>query len=199
VRAASVVALLGLAAGTARADDKKAAGDLVQKAIAKSHDGDHAGAIAHYQEAADLVRRRPGGADSLELAVLLLNYGQVRAQDNVEAGIGLIGEARSILEHLGDPRAAIAGALLADLYVTGHRYADARKVLEDALAHQGPDAQPDLVATLQFDLAQSLAETGGYAARARKLALDARATLAKLPGASPDIAKKIDAWLAKHP
>jgi tetratricopeptide (TPR) repeat protein len=159
--------------------------------------GDHAGAVTHYQQAADLLRARPGGAESLELAVLLLNYGQVRAADNIEAGIGLVGEAHAILDRLGDPRAALATPVLAELYVQGHRYADARKLLEGV--HVDAATQPDVAAMVDFDLAQSLAETGGSETTAHQLATDARALLAKLgPGQAADL-KRIDVWLAKHP
>src|ERR1051325_5408748 len=43
----------------------------------------HAVAIGHLEKAIDLLRHQSGGS-STELALLLLNYGQVTSEDNVE-------------------------------------------------------------------------------------------------------------------
>src|SRR4029078_5319296 len=70
-------------------------------AIAQQVDHDQAAAMRHYEEAVPLVKKR-AGPDSLELGILLSNYGQVKAVDDLDAGLAILGEARAILDRLND-------------------------------------------------------------------------------------------------
>ena len=103
--------------------------------------GDHPGALAHFESAVALTRKSVGN-DSLELAILLLNYGKIKAEDNVDAGLGVLGEGREILERLHDKRAATVGAVQAMILAKNKRWPEARKILEDALAHVDADTEP---------------------------------------------------------
>jgi tetratricopeptide (TPR) repeat protein len=160
--------------------------------------GDHKAALEHFESAVALTRKSVGN-DSLELAILLLNYGQVKAEDNVDAGIGVLGEGKAILDRLHDKRAGVAGAAQAMILAKNKRWSEARKILEDALAHIDPDTEPVHIGHMRWTLAQALAESrNGDKKRAHKLALEAKQDLAKGGPAEQDTIKRIDAWLAKH-
>jgi tetratricopeptide (TPR) repeat protein len=160
--------------------------------------GDHKGALDHFETAVALTRKSVGN-ESLELAILLLNYGQVKAEDNVDAGLGVLGEGRAILENLHDKRAGVVGAAQAMILVKNKRWSEARKLLEDALAHVDADTEPVHIGHMRWMLAQALAESrNGDKKRAHKLAIDAKQDLAKGGPAEQDTIKRIDAWLAKH-
>ncbi len=156
---------------------------------------DHAGAMAHYQAALELTRAH--FPNSVVLAIHLLNYGQLAAQDNLDAGIATIGEAREILERLHDRRAAMASAALAVVLVGARRYAEAQKLLEEVVAHPDPDVTPAQRAEIEFALAQAIAGSGGDRKRARTLATQAASDYAKV-GQTTAI-EHIHAWLDKHP
>ncbi|HEY4243670.1 MAG TPA: hypothetical protein VGM88_27845 [Kofleriaceae bacterium] len=122
MRAASVVALLGIATGVARAEpsdkDKKSAGDLVQKAIARSHAGEHQAAIALYRQAYELIPN----------PVLLSNIATELEAD---------GQPKDALRYFcqylaAEPQGSLAG------YATQH----ARKLQDDAGDHADVCAAP---------------------------------------------------------
>ena len=142
--------------------------------------------------------RRQSGGSSIQLAILLLSYGQVKSDDSVDEALGILGEARTILERNRDKRASSAATAMAIVAINEDRYADARKYSEDALAHLDADADPQQVAFTKFMHARALAETRGDRATSRKLAIEARELFAKLgPGAAGSV-KNVDAWLASH-
>ena len=157
----------------------------------------HAKALQHFEHALAAVRKS-SGPDSLEMAILLLNYGQIKSEDNVEASLGLLGEARSILEKHKDKRAAAVATAMAIVAYNAKRYEDARKFAEEALEGIDASSVPQQIAHTKSVLARSLWETGGDKKAARTMALDARARFAKLgPGEARSV-KSLDAWLAKH-
>jgi len=158
---------------------------------------DHAGAIAHFEQA--LVQTRKAlGSSSVELAMLLLNYGQIRAVDNLDAALGLVGEAKTILDRLHDKRANTALIVEALLLADHKRWPEVRKLLEQALEHFDADTDPDYVATAKWNLAKALVETHGERSRARKLASEARAGFVVVGPSEASLVTEIDAWLAKH-
>jgi tetratricopeptide (TPR) repeat protein len=160
--------------------------------------GDHKGALEHFESAVALTRKSVGN-ESLELAILLLNYGQIKAEDNVDAGLGVLGEGKEILERLHDKRAGTVGAVQAMILAKNKRWSEARKILEEALAHVDADTEPVHIGHMRWTLAQALAESrNGDKKRAHKLALEAKQDLAKGGPAEQDTIKRIDAWLAKH-
>ena len=160
-------------------------------------DDDHATARQHFEQAIDLMRKR--GADGeLELAFLLLNYGQVKSQTDLPGGIAMLEEAKGILEKHHDKRASAVGGALTVIYVTHKKWPEARAAAEDALAHTDADTDPHHRALIEWMLAQSIAETHGDRKRARELATSARAGFAKLGPAEAATVQAVDAWLASH-
>jgi eukaryotic-like serine/threonine-protein kinase len=159
--------------------------------------GDRKKALEHFEQAAELTRSRVG-PDSLEYAFVLLNYGQVKAEVNLDQGIGLLGEALAILERAHDKRAATAGATLAMVLIRHDKWADARKIMEDALAHVDADNDPEHIAQMKWVLARALLETKGDRKKAKQLAKDARAVLANQGPHFAKTVEAIDEWLAKH-
>ncbi|MDB4956169.1 MAG: serine/threonine protein kinase with repeat, partial [Myxococcales bacterium] len=156
---------------------------------------DNASALQHYEDGISVMRKLSGNS-SLELAMLLLNYGQLKAASDFAAGLAIIDEAHTILDKLHDPRAAIASGAMAAMEVDAKKWPEARTHAEEALAH--PEVySPDNIAELTWDLARAIVETKGDAKHARELALSARAMYQKLgpPGVEP--IKKIDAWLRR--
>jgi tetratricopeptide (TPR) repeat protein len=158
---------------------------------------DHKGAIAHFEQGIALTRQR-FGSDSLEVAFQLLNYGQVKAEDDYAAGLAALDEGRKILEAHHDKRAILTGLGMAVIEVSHHKWAEARAHTEKVLAIPDPDLQPEHLALAQWLLAQSLVQTKGDRKHARELAQAARATYAKLGPDEKDEAASIDKWLAKH-
>jgi tetratricopeptide (TPR) repeat protein len=169
---------------------------LVEVATHEFITGKHKEALERFEHAARLVRKR-AGPTSLELAILLLNYGQFKAKENVEAGLGLVNEAREILERNKDRRAPIAGIAAAIIANNAKRYADVVRITDETLPLLGPNDDPEQIATTKWLLARGLAETHGDTKRARKLATEARVVFVKLgPSLAADV-KAIDKFLAK--
>jgi len=159
--------------------------------------GKHADAVAHFERGVRLVRERSGN-DSVELAILLLNFGQSRSRDDVDAGLKLVGEARGILDRAHDPRAVIAGVVLVIVQDQGHYWHDVVTTGEAVLAQLGPDAYPEEVASLKWVLAKGILETHGDRARARGLAREARQLLVGLGPSKAGLLREIDHWLASR-
>jgi len=137
---------------------------------------------------------------SVALAILLLNYGQALAPADLAGALRTFQEARDMLDALHDPRASYAAAAMAAIEVEAHRWADARKHAEEAVAFAATDpaAIPANTAEMQFDLAQALVETHGDKKRAIELAKTARATLAGLGANAAPLRAHVERWLATH-
>jgi len=169
---------------------------LVEIATRELITGKHEEGLDRFEHAAKLVRKRTGD-NSLELAILLLNYGQFKANDNVEAGLGLIGEAREILERNKDRRAPVAGIAAAIIANNAKRYPDVVKIVDETLPLLGPNDDPEQIATAKSLLARALVETKGDKKRARQLATEAKTTFAKLGPSFAEDVKTLDKLLAK--
>ncbi len=157
----------------------------------------HEVALDHFETAAQLIRKTTG-PDSIELAVLLINYGQVKSEDNVEVALGILGESRQIFEKHKDKRASAPATAMAIVAWNAKRYEDARRFSQEALELLDKNAPPNQVAHTKSLLARSMWETKGDKKRARELATEARDTWAKLgPGAASQV-KSLNDWLAKH-
>jgi eukaryotic-like serine/threonine-protein kinase len=163
--------------------------------LAEQHH-DHAGAIARFEQAAVLTRAVVG-PDSIELAFVLLNYGQLKAIDNLDAGLAMLAEGNAILVRAHDHRAAEVGATLGVTLVEHHRYRDAVKPLEEAIAALDASSDPEHVAEIKFALAQAVFASDPR--RAHTLASEAAAALATTAAKQPALIKSINAWLATHP
>jgi tetratricopeptide (TPR) repeat protein len=153
-------------------------------------------ALERFERATRLVRKR-SGPNSLELAILLLNYGQYKASENVEAGLGLVNEARDILERSKDRRMVIAGAAAAIIATHAKRWADVIRICDEVLPQLGANDDPEQVALTKWLLARALREAKGDTKRARQLATEAKATYAKLGPKYVASVKQIDAFVAK--
>jgi tetratricopeptide (TPR) repeat protein len=159
---------------------------------------DHfAEATQHYERAVALARRRAGG-DSLTLAIVLLNYGQLKADEDLAAGLAMLENARDILERHHDRRAM--QALGAMLVVADHHddFAAELRYGEQALASSDADTPPDQRAGIEWGIARALIATHGDRERARRLATEARARYLKLGPGYASAAAKVERWLAAH-
>jgi tetratricopeptide (TPR) repeat protein len=165
--------------------------------IAQGVDGDLAGAMKHFADAIAVIRKR-GGADSLELGVLLSNYGQIQAAADVDAGLATLAEARAILDRLGDKRGILVATAIAEVEANAGRWTSARAHAEEMLAKADADADPVNVALAKWILARAIVETRGDRARAHALAVEARAVYAQLGKAQEAELAKLDAWLRAH-
>jgi eukaryotic-like serine/threonine-protein kinase len=154
-------------------------------------------ALSQFERATALARRHAGG-DSPTLAIILINYGQVKADDDLDAGLELIKTARDILEKHHDRRAAQAIAAL--LVIADHhdRFSDAVGFGEQALASCDADTAPAQRAVIEWGLARALAATGGDRVRARRLARDARGRFLALGAGYASNVADLDRWLAAH-
>jgi hypothetical protein len=164
---------------------------------AKLGDDHRPEALSHFERAAALARRHAGG-DSPTLGILLLNYGQVKADDDLDAGLEMIKTARDILERNHDRRAKQATAML--LVIADHhdRFSDAVEYGEQALASCDADTSPAQRAVIEWGLARALAATRGDRVRARRLAGEARSRFAQLGGGYASNVAALDRWLAAH-
>ncbi|HEY5926184.1 MAG TPA: protein kinase [Kofleriaceae bacterium] len=157
----------------------------------------HKRALDHFEKAIALVKKT-SGPESIEHAVLLINYGQIKSEDNVEVSLGLLGEARRIFEKHKDKRASAPATAMAIVAWNAKRYEDARRFADEALVLLDKNAPPHQVAYTKSIQARAMWETGGDKKRARQLALEAKAMFEKLgPGAASSV-KSLEAWLAKH-
>ncbi|HEY5926183.1 MAG TPA: serine/threonine-protein kinase [Kofleriaceae bacterium] len=151
--------------------------------------------LERFEHLAQVVRKHTGNS-SLELAILLLNYGQAKASDNVEAGLGLINEARDILERLGDRRVVSAGVVAAMIAQHAERWPDAVRFAEETLPLLGTDLQE--AARTKWVLARALRETRGDRQRIRTLAEEARQGFVTLGPAFAGDVESIDEFLANR-
>ncbi len=154
-------------------------------------------AFAHFDKALALARERYG-TSAVEVALVLLNYGQVKAGEDLDAGLAMLAEARDILESRHDKRARLAAGALMAVANNALRWPDARKYAEEALARVDADSEPSDIALMKDTLARALVMTHGDRARARQLEREARDLLAKLGPGYADQVKTMDTWLAKH-
>ncbi len=156
-------------------------------------------ALGHFEKALELARRHYGD-DSLPLAILLANYGQVKADVDLTSGLAMLQQSSEILERHRDRRARSILTMM--MVVADHhdRFADAIHYGEQALAaaQADPDVRPEEIALIEHGLFRALGRTHGDLERARKLAHDARDIYARLgPSFASEVAV-IDAWLATH-
>jgi eukaryotic-like serine/threonine-protein kinase len=157
----------------------------------------YADAKPHFERAVALARRRSGN-DNVSLAIILLAYGQVRADEDLSAGLAMLEDARDILEKHHDRRALeVLGAMLV---VAAHHgdFAAAVGYGEQALASCDADTPSARRAVIEWGLAQALAATHGDRARARRLATEARARYAMSGARYAADAADVERWLATH-
>jgi tetratricopeptide (TPR) repeat protein len=170
--------------------------NLAMMLNSQGHDG-HKRAIEHFETAAALVRKT-SGPESIPLAVLLINYGQIKSEDNVEVSLGMLGESRRIFEKHKDKRAGAVATAMSIVAWNAKRYEDARRSSEEALLLLDKNSPPNQIAHTKSILARAIWETNGDKKRAREVAQEARDAFAKLGPSGAASVKALDTWLAKH-
>jgi tetratricopeptide (TPR) repeat protein len=165
--------------------------------IAQQAENDLPRALAHFEQAIALTRKRAGDG-SLEVAVLQSNYGQIQAIGDYAQGLATLAEARAVLDKLGDKRAILVTTAMAEIEADHGRWPAARDHAEDMLAKADADADPVNVALAKWVLARALVATGGDRARARLLASEARDVFAQLGAAQAKYLAAATAWLKKN-
>jgi len=156
-------------------------------------------ATEHHFERALALNQELAGADSLEVAVILVNYGQHRTAWDFDGGVAMLQRSRTILERLGDPRAALARGALAMILGNAGRWAEALPVLEANLASADPARiAPMHLAQMRWSLARALDATKGDPVRARALAEQALAGFEQLGDRAVPLRDAVRGWLKKH-
>jgi len=153
-------------------------------------------ALARYAHVAALVRERVGSS-SVELAVVLINYGQRESAVDVDAALRLVAEARDILERNKDPRVQMASLAAAIIAEKAERWPDVVRFAGAVLPLLDRDEAPEQYATTELLLARGLVQTHGDVRRAKELARDARALFVRLGPSFRSKIQSIDAFLAR--
>jgi tetratricopeptide (TPR) repeat protein len=171
-------------------------GIRIDLAMDSARRGDRDAAYVHFDKSVALLRK--SGNDSRDLAVVLVNYGQVKADDDIAAGLAMLAEARAIFLRHHDRRAfAALGALLVVTNRNG-RYADELAYAEQALREVDANTSRRELALLNEALGDALVGTHGDRERARKAMQTARDLYAKLGPSAAKAVARVDRWLAKH-
>jgi tetratricopeptide (TPR) repeat protein len=160
-------------------------------------DDHHAQALAHLQQAIDLTRAK-SGSQAVELGLLLLEYGQVKSEDDVDQALAILREGRDILIASQDKRAGGAATTMAIVTWNAQRYADARDFAQDALTHLDADAPASQIAVTKETLASALAKTHGDRARYLELARDAKQLYEQMGPRGARNASKLAKFIATH-
>ena len=150
---------------------------------------------AHFDRAGELATAS-GGPASLELAIVLLGYGQLLASVDLDQGLPMLEKAIGLLDQLRSPRAIAARAALAIALSYHGRTAEAVPLLEQAVRDAPAATEPYNLALMRWSLAKALVATKGDRARARALAIAARDQLRPL--GAPALVDEIDAWLRRR-
>ncbi|MBK7195864.1 MAG: serine/threonine protein kinase [Myxococcales bacterium] len=150
---------------------------------------------AHFDRAVELATAS-GGPASLELAIVLLGYGQLLASVDLDQGLPMLEKAIGLLDQLRSPRAIAARAALAIALSYHGRTAEAVPLLEQAVRDAPAATEPYNLALMRWSLAKALVATKGDRARARALAIAARDQLRPL--GAPALVDEIDAWLRRR-
>ncbi len=159
---------------------------------------DHAATRHHFERARELLEAL-AGPESLEVAILLVNYGQYTTRWDFDAGVAMLRRATELLERMGDPRAAIARGGLGIVLVNAKRWSEALPVLERNVAEADPDRiPPDNYGQMHHHLALALVESGGDRARARALADQAEAAYLRAGPDGVDLLERLRAWRKKQ-
>ncbi len=159
---------------------------------------DHAAMQRHFERAVALAEGL-AGPTSLDVAMLLVGYGQHLSAVDLDRSLATLRRAETILDGLHDPRAEIARGALALILTNAARYREALPLLERALAATDrKNTEPMNLAMMRFNLATALVETRGDRERARALATQALATYRTLgPGVAGNVTR-IERWLARN-
>jgi len=167
-------------------------------AFAAGDAGDDAATRHHFERELELLEDY-AGPDSLEVAVLLVNFGQYSTRWDFDGGVAMLRRSADILDRLKDPRAAIARGATALMLVNAKRWQEALPLLERNVREADPDRIPPVnFGQMHYHLALALIETNGERARAAAHADTARAAFASAGPDGADFIGQVDAWRKKH-
>ena len=167
-------------------------------ALAAGAVGDDAGTRRHFERELALLEDT-AGPDSLDVAVLLVNYGQYRTRWDFDGGVAMLTRAVTILERLHDPRLAVASSALALILSQAGRWAEALPILEAAVASVDPARlSPVSLGQMRLYLAQALVEVKGDRARADELVAATRADLVRAGPDGERLLAEVDAWVKRR-
>ncbi|HUQ05332.1 MAG TPA: serine/threonine-protein kinase [Kofleriaceae bacterium] len=157
------------------------------------HD-DNDGTRKHFERELELLEEY-AGPDSLEVAILLVNYGQYATRWDMDAGIAMLRRSADILDRLKDPRAAIARGGLGVILVNAEKWQEALPILERNVREADPDRiPPQNFGQMHYHLAIALIETKGDRARAAKLADTAHEAFVRAGPDGAELIERLDRW-----
>jgi hypothetical protein len=163
-------------------------------ALAAGRNEDNEGTRTHFERELELLEDY-AGRDSLEVAILLVNYGQYATRWDMDGGIAMLRRAADSLDRLKDPRAAIARGGLGVILVNAKKWQEALPILERNVREADPDRiPPQNFGQMHYHLAIALVETKGDRARAAKLADDARAAFVRAGPDAAELIERLDHW-----
>jgi tetratricopeptide (TPR) repeat protein len=167
-------------------------------AIAAGRANDNAGTKQHFARELELLEDY-AGPDSLEVAVVLINYGQYATRWDFDGGVAMLRRAADILDHLKDPRAAIARGAMGVILVNKQRWQEALPILERNVAEADPDRiPPENYGQMHLHLAIALSETGGDKARVKQLLDQAQASFERAGPDGKELIEHLAWWRKKH-
>ncbi|MBZ0232947.1 MAG: tetratricopeptide repeat protein, partial [Deltaproteobacteria bacterium] len=148
----------------------------------------------HFQRQLELMEEH-AGPDSIEVAVVLVNYGQYTTRWDFDAGVAMLRRSADILDRLKDPRAAIARGAMALILVNAKRWHEALPILERNVREADPERIPPVnYGQMHYHLALALVETRGDRARAASHADTAREAFVRVGPDGASFIERLDAW-----
>jgi tetratricopeptide (TPR) repeat protein len=166
-------------------------------AMASANHGDRPLAGVHFEKAMELMRKHHGES-SAELAIVLLNYGQIKAEDDLDAGLAMLQRGHDILASLHDRRARSSLTMMQIVADHRSRFDDALKYGEQALASVDADTSPAEIALIKHGIARALGKLHRDRPRARTLATESRDLYKTLGPQYAHMVKNLDEWLAAN-
>jgi tetratricopeptide (TPR) repeat protein len=199
-RAASLERALAIA------EDPRTAGTRGPHVAATAHsalaelaaDAGNLEAMQRHFERAIEIRRAEAGPRSLEVAFLLLGYGQYLSQLDLARSLATLAESEALLAARGDPRVAIARGARAHILGGAGRWAEALPLLRQLVPTLPPDAEPFNLGLTWLDLARALRATRGDRGELRTAALTARQYLLRAGEPARDLVAEVDALLGRR-
>ena len=153
----------------------------------------------HLDRARDIFTKEVGER-SLEVAMVLIFYGQMESREgDVAGGIAMLERALAIMEEHKDHRATIARSALGSALIVGQQWDRAVVVLEHSLAADQTNIAPQNRILMRLQMVKALQATGGDKARIRTLIDEARDIVTAGNGALDDFIWQIDQTEGKKP
>jgi tetratricopeptide (TPR) repeat protein len=167
-------------------------------ALAAGAKNDNAGTKLHFERERALIEEL-AGADSLEMAVLMVNYGQYMTRWDFDGGVAMLQRAAELLDRHKDPRAAIARGGLALILANAERWSEALPILERIVAEADPDRiPPENLGQMRYHLARALIATHGDRDRAAQITEQAAADFKRAGPDGVELLDGLEHWRKKQ-